>query len=230
MLDISFDGGPRYADSMEEATTGVRRDILESVGRELRERWVQMVEREVSPEIAAIYVEAISEPIIIGDSVSVELNEDHHVVVRTVEHGQRSADLKESLLRSPKAKVSKEGNRYIDVPLVYKDPRMVAQRRVFPSQLLPLFRAAKDPRATIIPRNADHGLARLRKDPPEWKKRHNTPMNRFQGVKFRRVSDKSTSWISQTTSAHNFADRMQHVVAQVVDSAIDKELKRGRLA
>jgi len=228
MLDVLFDGGPRYEDQIEYAAHGVRRDILESVGRELRERWVQMVEREVSPEMAQIYIEAISEPIIVGDSVSVELDESHHAVVRTIEHGQNSTDMKAALLRSPKAKTAKDGGRYIDVPLVYKDPRMTAQRRVFPRDLLPAFRGT-DPRGRVVPRDADHGLRGLRKDDLEWKKQHHTPMNRFQGVKFRRVSEKSGSWISQTTSAHNFAARMQHVVSMVVDSAIDKELKRGRL-
>lgn len=231
--DISI--GDDFADAFSEDYNRVRRRMARRVGREIRAHWVRLVEREVGGATAQIYVEAIGQPVIDGDRVTVELDEDHHPAVRMVESGMRPQDLKRALLNSPSAKISKDGGRYIDIPFVHQDPRMATARRTFPSELIPEFRAAQG-RDMIVDRGADSAYAGLRKDPVVgqhkgvlrfWKKERGTPVHRFQGVQFRRVSERSEGWITPGMSAHRFADRVEREVTQVVDSALDRELAQA---
>jgi len=68
----------------------------------------------LSPETAAIYTSALTSVVIHGTEASFRLE---GWLATAIESGVDPFDMKPGMLASPKAKVSKTGNRYLNVPI-----------------------------------------------------------------------------------------------------------------
>lgn len=227
-IDIS-----ELADLIEEVGDELREDL----GQAIRAHWVDLVEQEItSARRAEIYVEALSEPEVEGDSVSVTLHDEEHVSIAQIEDGARGYDGKAALLKGPNVKFAKDGTRYQDIPIESQDPRVVGARRPFPEQLLPAFRAAKSGE-TIVPRKQRGALgpfASMRKDPRKWKQtrrrqpdggraatgKWKVPPTRFQGAQFIRVSEASEGWYHPAVAGHHFGNRVEQALPEIVAAAL----------
>lgn len=229
MIYLEYDIGEDFVEDLATFSQKLQARVMRETGRRLREGWMEMVRGEVSPRLAGLYDEALSQPVVVDSTVMIELDLDHHPAVAVVERGAAKVEMKEKLLSSPKAKRGASG-RYIDVPMEHDDPRIKNARTPFPTSLLRTFRAV-EPGAKIIPSRATEwgNLAGLTKSLGEYKSANNVPRHRFEGVTFRRVSEKSAAWIRPAQPAHNFADRAEQSGPRVLEAVFMAEIEKGRV-
>jgi hypothetical protein len=114
-------------------------DICDNIAKTLTARYASILEIEAAHSLHQTrerYIKAIS----VVDTGRLEgtvvLDYSKDPLIRMIEEGQSAFDLKDGLLNSQKAKVSKNGGRYITVPFRFGTPGAIGDSDVF-SAILP---------------------------------------------------------------------------------------------
>ena len=222
-------------------------NILEAVAYEARREWIKLA-RERLHGTASVYIDGIAEPKRRGSTVEIKLV---GVLPNMLENGCPPFDMKKGLLRSPKAKTGKGGNRYITVPLYMKSPG--ARGGSPPAIPNPLYRQAlklKFGESLALPKRYEGwGLrTRLSADLKKWGHytwksspfQGITKVRRFPGltplglprekagafVTFRRVSKKSdpASWVHPGFVSRNLIEQTQNKLNEIFPRILDGTL------
>jgi hypothetical protein len=218
--------------------------ILEAVASEARREWVKLA-RERLHSTSSTYIEAIGAPKRKGTTIEIKLG---GAMPNMIENGCPPFDMKKGLLRSPKAKRDKKGNKYITVPLRMKSAGAYGgSPPVLPS---PIYRQAlnlKFGQSLTLPKKYEGwGLkTRLSADLKKWG-HYTWKTSPFQGVTrvqrfpgltplglpreklgkmmtFRRVSTKSdpNSWIHPGFTALNLIEKTAEKVNSIFPKILD---------
>lgn len=108
--------------------------VLDRCGDEIYTR-ISALARQTLATTQEPYLEALKPPRRTRTKVIVELIGD---LAEMVEKGTSSFNQKEAFLNSPKAQVTNDGRRYIDIPAHYSDPKLgpsYRTRNAFPASL-----------------------------------------------------------------------------------------------
>lgn len=128
-------------------------DICDNIAKTLSVRYAQQLELEATHSLHQTrkrYIHAIN----VVDTGRLEgtviLDFSKDPLIAMIEEGASPFDIKKGLLASPKAKIGKDGSKYITVPFRFGTPDAVGDSDVF-SNIMPdaVYEVARDETATI---------------------------------------------------------------------------------
>lgn len=222
--------------------------VLMAVAQEARKEWVRMARSELY-STASSYIIGIQEPTIRGSTVEIKLiSTKENPLPDMIENGCGPFDMKPGLLRSPKAKKSKKGGRYITVPLYMKTSgARGASPPVMPASI---YKSAKQlgfgQSLSLSKTYEGYGMrTRLSADIKRWG-HYTWKTSPFQGITkvrrypglvplglprellasymtFRRVSNKSdpASWIHPGFRSRRFIERTAEKINDILPRILD---------
>lgn len=128
-----------------------RDKMLKALGAAARAEWISLASDKLT-STSRDYIQGIGEPEIKGNMVSVKLT---GVLPNMVEQGWPMHDLRQTVLRSSKAKTSKAGHKYMSIPFRHGGPGS-GGRNVGRPMPKPIHNVARRLQASHAPTDAGH--------------------------------------------------------------------------
>lgn len=132
-INIELDDFVEAYDLSPEQTMFIGSSIIDAVTIEYRNKWDRLIDSELHSTRSlyrrGVFIERES-PLSVVFGLR---NDDDSPIPLMIEEGKEPFDMKEGFSRSPKAKQSKNGGWYLNVPFRHATPQAVAESGIFNS-------------------------------------------------------------------------------------------------